>query len=182
MNKELLAEILEKHQLWLSEKEGGECANLIDANLSGADLRGADLWRANLSDAKLININLGDANLCGANLSWADVKGANLSGANLSGADLGGANLTNANLKGATLYGVHLDFSCLPLWCGGLHVKFGDEIMRQIAYHFCAQACNTPEYIAARNSILEYANGFHRADECGVLTPMETPDGENRDR
>ena len=177
MKKELLAEILEKHQLWLSGKEGGECANLRRADLrwfdlSGLDLRGTDLRHAYLNHANLSGANLGGANLCDANLG----------GANLSGAYLGWADLTNANLSGADLSGAVLDFSCLPLWCGGLHVKFGDEILRQIAYHFCAQACNTPEYIAARNSILEYANGFHRADECGVLTPMATPDGEkNRD-
>lgn len=52
MTKEKLAEILEKHKLWLDGKEYGAKANLRganlreanlrEANLSGADLRGAD--------------------------------------------------------------------------------------------------------------------------------------------
>ena len=114
--------------------------------------------RANLSGA-----DLSDANLIGANLSGADLIGANLIGANLIGADLSGANLIEADL----------DFSCWPLWCGGLAVKVCKRIAVQLAYHFCKLDCDDPEYIAARNAILDFANQFHRVGECGKLEKID---------
>ena len=99
----------------------------------------------------------------------ADLSEANLSGANLSDADLRGANLRGAKLSGADLRGANLDFSCWPLWCGSLAVKVCKRIAVQLAYHFCKLDCDDPEYIAARNAILDFANQFHRVDECGKL-------------
>lgn len=84
MSKKQLAEVLEKHRLWLLGKKGGV----------RADLRWADLIEANLSEA-----NLSEANLRGADLRWADLSWANLRGANLSGANLRGANLSGADLS-----------------------------------------------------------------------------------
>ena len=83
------------------------------------------------------------------------------------------ANLQGADLQGADLWGANLDYSVWPLWCGGLHVKTDKRIMAQLAYHFCAQDCDDPEYIKARNAILWFANQFHRADECGELERKE---------
>ena len=125
------------------------------------DLHGLDLRGLNFSGANLRGANLRDANLCSA-----DLHGANLCGADLCGADLRGANLCGANLRGA-----NIDYACWPLWCGGLHVKIDKRIACQLAYHFCNQDCDDPEYIEVRNAILKFANQFHRADECGVLRP-----------
>lgn len=83
MTSDKIKEILEKHRKWLTDEEGGECADLSGANLCGANLRGA-------------------------NLSWADLSGANLRGANLSGADLRRADLSGADLRGANLRGANL--------------------------------------------------------------------------
>ena len=96
-------------------------------------------------------------------LSGADLREANLSGADLREADLSGANLSGANL----------DFSCFPLWCGGLHIKTDVRLAAQVAYHLCTMQCDDVEYIAMRNSILEFANKFHRVNECGMLTPID---------
>lgn len=102
-------------------------------------------------------------------LSWADLHGENLYGADLRWECLRGANLCGAYLLGANFCGADLDYSAWPLWCGALHVKTDKRIMCQLAYHFCAQDCDDPEYIAARNAILDFANQFHRVDECGRL-------------
>lgn len=91
-------------------------------------------------------------------------KGADLSKANLCEADLRGADLYRADLCGA-----NLDYSCWPLWCGSLDVKVDARIARQLAYHFCRLACDDPEYLEARKAIAEFANGFHRVDECGRI-------------
>ena len=99
-----------------------------------------------------------------ANLSGANLRRANLSGANLIGANLRGANLIGANLRRA-----NLDFACWPLWCGSLAVKVCKRIAVQLAYHFCKLDCDDPEYITARNAILDFANQFHRVSECGKL-------------
>ena len=119
-----------------------------------------------LSRLDLNHLDFSDANLRGANL-----RGANLFGADLRGADLFDANLRDANLRGANLFGAYIDFACWPLWCGGLHVKIDKHIACQLAYHFCNQDCDDPEYIEARNAILKFANQFHRASECGILEP-----------
>lgn len=108
-------------------------------------------------------------NLYGADLRWECLRGANLCGADLRGAKLRGADLCGAYLLGANFCGADLDYSAWPLWCGALHVKTDKRIMCQLAYHFCAQDCDDPEYIAARNAILDFANQFHWVDECGRL-------------
>ena len=89
--------------------------------------------------------------------------------ANLRGADLNGADLREANLRGADLREADLDFSCWPLSCKGLNVKVDRRLAAQLAYHFCGQQCDDPEYQAARSAILKFANTFHRVAECGVL-------------
>ncbi|HCF2955926.1 TPA: pentapeptide repeat-containing protein [Pseudomonas aeruginosa] len=101
--KEELAEIIEKHRLWLDDEEWGERADLSGADLSGANLSYAYLRGANLSGADLSGANLSYAYLRGANLSYAYLRGANLSGADLSGANLSYAYLRGANLSGANL-------------------------------------------------------------------------------
>ena len=93
-----------------------------------------------------------------------------LSVANLRGADLRGANLRDANLSGADL-----DFSCWPLWCGSLKAKTDKRLACQLAYHLCSMQCDDAEYINMRNSILAFANQFHRVDECGTLKLIELP-------
>ena len=113
--------------------------------------------------------NLSGLNLCDANLCDANLCDANLRGADLRHAYLRDANLCDANLRDAYLRGADIDYACWPLWCGGLHVKIDKRIACQLAYHFCAQDCDDPEYIAARNAILSFANQFHRTEECGLL-------------
>ena len=149
MNNEELKEILEKHAKYLNGDPDGERADLCGVILHGADLGGATLGGATLGDVTLGYVNL---------------YGANLHGANLYGADLGGANI---------------DFSCLPLWCGSLHVHFDNRQMIQILYHLLSvvsyskytseemrKALLTPE-------LCEIANKFHRVDECSKISPAD---------
>ena len=131
---------------------------ILDYDLRGADLRGANLRGADLSDA---------------DLSDADLRGADLRGADLSDADLRGADLSDADLRGADLRGADLDYSCYPLWCGSLHLKADKRLACQLAYHLCSMQCDDADYIKMRNSILGFANQFHRADECGELKERE---------
>ena len=153
-------------------------ADLSEADLSEADLSEANLSEANLRGANLRGADLSEADLRGADLRGADLRGANLSEADLSEADLRGADLRGANLSEANLRGADLDFSCFPLWCGGLHIKTDVRLAAQVAYHLCTMQCDDTEYIAMRNSILEFANKFHRVNECGILTPIDGG-GEN---
>lgn len=88
-------------------------------------------------------------------------------------ANLRGADLRGAYLREAVLREVNIDYSCWPLWCGSLDVKVDARIAAQLAYHFCRLGCDDPGYIAARNAILDFANTFHRAEECGKLEPQE---------
>ena len=133
-------------------------ADLSDADLSDADLRGADLRRADLR---------------GADLRRADLRGADLRRADLSDADLSDADLRGADLRRADLRGADLDYSCYPLWCGSLHLKADKRLACQLAYHLCSMQCDDADYIKMRNSILGFANQFHRTDECGELKERE---------
>ena len=95
------------------------------------------------------------ANLRHANLSYANLHHANLIDANLSGADLRGADLSNANL----------DFSVLPLWCGG-QFKADEKICKQLVAHTVRimelSEIEEPELIKMMN---EYKKGWHREKE-----------------
>ena len=178
-------------------------ADLRSANLRGADLRGANLMGADLSDADLRSANLRSADLRSANLMGADLRSANLRGADLRSANLRGADLRSANLRGANLRGADLsdadlmganlmvadlsdadlrsanlsdadlDYSCYPLWCGSLHLKADKRLACQLAYHLCSMQCDDADYIKMRNSILGFANQFHRVDECSELEERE---------
>ena len=154
MTQEELNVILDKHKKWLDGEAGGERANLTGANLRGADLREADLRGADLR---------------GADLRKADPRKADLRGADLRGADLRRIDLYGADLSEADLSEADLDYFCWPLWCGSLDVKVDARIARQLAYHFCRLDCDDPEYLEARKAIAEFANGFHRVDECGRI-------------
>ena len=146
---------------------------ILDYDLRGADLSDASLRGANLRGADLSNANLSNADLRGADLRGANLRGAGLSEADLSNANLRGADLRGANLRGADLRGADLDYSCYPLWCGSLHFKADKRLACQLAYHLCSMQCDDADYIKMRNSILGFANQFHRVDECGELKERE---------
>lgn len=156
LTKEELDSILADHKFWL--KSG--CTKGKQADLHDADLCEADLH---------------DANLCEADLCGADLRGANLCGANLCGADL-----CVANLCGADLCGADIDFSCLPLWCGSLSAHFDDRQLRQIAYHLVKAGLQSknasPETKAELVKLIDFANGFHRVKECGMIEKPEAPE------
>ena len=114
-----------------------------------------------------------DYDLRYADLNGADLRDAFLNGADLRGADLRDANLRGANLRGADLSGADLVYSCYPLWGGSLHLKADKRLACQLAYHLCSIQCDDADYIKMRNSILGFANQFHRVDECGELEERE---------
>ena len=80
-----------------------------------------------------------------ADLRWADLQGTDLQEADLQEADLRGANLFN---------------TCLPLWCGGLHIKLDRLQMAQLAYHFCSMDCEDDEIKGLQKSLYQLANEF----------------------
>lgn len=155
MEKGKLENILKSHSMWLKCECGGSIANLSGANISGANLRRADLSGADLSVANLSGADLSMANLSEANLRGADLSKACLLRANLSGADFRGANLSMANL----------DFSCLPLWCGG-QFKADLRICKQLVAHVVRimelSEIDEPELITAMN---KFKAGWHREKE-----------------
>lgn len=103
-----------------------------------------------------------------------DGERADLRDADLRDADLCDADLRGADLRGANLCGADLDFSCLPLWCGSLTAHFDDKQLRQIAYHLVKAGLNSKnaseETKKELAKLVDFANGFHRVDECGKIT------------
>jgi len=199
MTKEELTRILDKHQKWLNDEPGGECANLVNANLRdahlihtdlssadlrNADLRGTDLRHADLRHADLRGTDLRHAKLIDADLRDADLRDADLSSANLryddlSGANLSSANLSSADLRNADLKGTNLDFSAFPLWCGGLDVHIDDRLAIQLLYHLLRNvqySKNTSEEMKktlCTPELIGLANRFHRVEECGRIGVQE---------
>lgn len=107
ITEEELAVVLDKHQKWLDNEEGGERADLSDTEiphcLEGVNLAEANLAGANLAEANLSCVNLYRANLYHANLQHANLHEAFLEEANLVGADLTQAGLCWADLGAADL-------------------------------------------------------------------------------
>ena len=179
MNEDKLSKTLREHRQYLYGLPDGNRADLQDADLRYADLQGAVLRSANLQGANLQGADLRSADLQGADLRRVDLQGADLRFVDLRFADLQDADLRYANLQGADLQdadlkGADLDYSSWPLWCGSLDVKVDARIARQLAYHFCRLDCDDPEYKAARDSIKNFANKFHRVEECGEITGEKT--------
>lgn len=119
-----------------------------------------------------------------ADLSYMDLSGMNFKSENLGcmilrGADLRNADLTNTTLIETDLKGANLDYSCLPLWCGSLTAHFDDRQLRQIAYHLVKAGLHSknasPETKRELAKLIDLANGFHRVDECGIITWKEEP-------
>lgn len=110
---------------------------------------------------------------CRTDPRHVDLSGTNLMYQDLIGEDLRGVNLKGVNLRYADLTGADLDFSCWPLWCGSFNVIVDTRIAAQLAYHFCRLECDDIEYLKARNAIVEFANKFHRVNECGKLLTKE---------
>ena len=186
------ASILNLHKAWIIGEDYWKRADLSRADLREANLSGADLREADLREANLSGANLREANLSGANLSWADLSGANLREADLreadlrradlreadlSGADLRWADLSGADLSGADLSGADLDYSGLPLWCGSLSAHFDDKQLKQIAYHLVKaglQSKNASDETQAElRKLIQFANGFHRAEKCGLIKDVQ---------
>ena len=86
------------------------------------------------------------------------------------------ADLYNADLRNADLRGANIDFSCLPLWCGSLTAHFDDKQLKQIAYHLVKAGLQSKnastETKKELSKLIDFANGFHRVDECGLIAEL----------
>ena len=71
MTSEEIKKVLDSHQKWINEEDGGERANLREADLREANLREADLREANLRGADLHGADLSKADLRGADLDFS---------------------------------------------------------------------------------------------------------------
>ena len=149
-------------------------SDLRDSNLSGSNLSGSDLRGSNLSGSNLINSNLSRSNLYNSNLSNCELSNCNLSGSNLSNCDLSRSNLRFTNLSRSDL-----DFACMPLWCGDLKAGYDDKQIIQQLYHVLSHVKYSPNASDDLKSkmltdeLIELANRFHRANECGKLTERQ---------
>lgn len=153
-----LRDVLREHKRWLNDEDGAKRADLRDANLRYADLSGADL-----RGAYLYGVDLRNADLYGADLRDVDLRNADLRNVNLHGVDLSGADLSGADL----------DYSELPLWCGSFAANFDDRQLKQIAYHLVKAGLKSENASAETKrelrKLIDFANGFHRAEECGMI-------------
>ena len=185
---EMIKNILALHKKWLNEEEGGERADLHGADLDGVcldniDFRNANLKCASFRGAVITNSDFRSADLYGADFRGAFLQGSDFASANLKNADFTWANLCdadflNADLMGADLgeadiKGVDFDYSCLPLWCGSLDAHFDDKQLKQIAYHLVKAGLQSKnasnETKTELRKLIPFANGFHRAEECGLI-------------
>jgi len=95
----------------------------------------------------------------------ADLTGADLTCADLTGAYLGGADFRGADLVGANFRGADLDFSSLPLWCGGQGAKIDPKLAAQFLLHALAFECDDPRYQAVREAARDLCSESHRRAE-----------------
>ena len=114
-----------------------------------------------------------------ADLTGADLRWANLTGANLTGADLREADLREADLRWADI-----DYSCWPLWCGGLDVHIDDRQAIQLLYHlmrnvlYSKDTSDKLKKALGTKKLITLANKMHRADVDRIKLPNEEPVNE----
>ena len=82
------------------------------------------------------------------------------------------------DLRRANLRRANIDFTCLPLRCGGLHWKIDKRQAAQLTYHLCSMQCDDEEFIRIRNFALPLANQMHRADVPRLEPIEETREAE----
>ena len=159
-----IREKLQKHNRWLNGENGGE----------KADLRHSDLRHSDLRDSNLHGSDLHDSNLSYSNLSYS----------NLSDSDLRDSDLHGSDLRYSNLHGSDLDFSCWPLWCGGLNVKIDDRLAIQLLFHTVQNALYSPyvsddiKRVLGNKEVVDIANRFHRAE----VTRIEPYEEDNHVR
>lgn len=121
MTKNELTEILQLHEMWLNEEEGGAQAKFEDLDLRGLDFRGANLIKADFKDADCSGVDF-----TGADLRCADFTGANLTGTDFSGGNLKWANFYKAHLTGARFNGAIIDCADFR-WARGIVNLTGEK-------------------------------------------------------
>jgi hypothetical protein len=173
LTKEQLAEILQKHKMWVDGEEGGERADLRGTNLRSADLRCTNLRYADLRSADLRSADLHYANLSYADLRSADLRYANLSYANLSYADLRYANLSSADLRSADLS----DAKNLVSSINYMEAYFERTAEGYIAYKTFNSSYEAPErWTIAPGSVIDEVVNECRTTMCGSginVAPLE---------
>lgn len=181
MTNEEIKDKVKKHVKWLRGEADGARAIFTSSDLkseilSSKKLDSADFRFANLNYAEFSCSILKSADFSFSDLRHVDFSYSNLSRANLAYTDLKWANLSGTSISGADLKGADLDYSCLPLWCGSLHAHFDDRQLRQIAYHLVKaglQSKNASDETKKElNKLVDFANGFHRVKECGLIEKM----------
>jgi uncharacterized protein YjbI with pentapeptide repeats len=119
MNHKELAEVVERHRLWLlGDTEEGRRAkftglDLYTEKLEGVDLRFADFSQADLSSAKIKESNLEHANMSEAVLTHVEFHRVNLGHVNLRNASCAGSTFYYARLEQADAVGADFGYSRL---------------------------------------------------------------------
>ena len=162
MTQKELDKIIYKHQLWLIDEKGGERANLCYKDISNLNMSHCDLSGAKMRGATLLHCDM----------EYCDLRDCDMRGSLIIY-----CNMICCDIRGADMEGANIDYSCLPLWCGSLTAHFDDRQLRQIAYHLVKAGLNSKnaseetKYELAK--LIDFANGFRRARECGMIKHME---------
>ena len=110
---------------------------------------------------------------------YVDMTGADMRGADMTDVDMTGADMRGADMRYANMTGANIDYSSFSLSCSFLNIKIDKRIAAQLMYHVCSMDCDDPDFIKARNSVLDFANTFHRVNECGKLFPKKEEENVN---
>ena len=113
-----------------------------------------------------------------ADLRYSDLSYSDLIGSDLRDSDLRDSDLSGSNLRDSDLSDSDLDFSCWPLWCGGLNVKIDDRLAIQLLFHTVQNALRSPyvsddiKRVLGNKEVVDIANRFHR-EEVARIEPYE---------
>lgn len=157
MTQKELNVILEKHEKWLTGKEGGEQANL----------EGADLKRLDFSKYELREIILKNADLYLANFNGVIMTDADLSGADCTGVDFSVTAIRGTNFEGATMDNVGIG-----LWDGGSGFQTDLKFVYQVLAVLCTlnvEGEGKDEFEKIKSMMLPYAVQSHIAEEVYLI-------------
>jgi len=142
---------------------------LRDSNLSGSILTNSVFYRTDISWVNMKCVSGTNVTFNQSNLGWSDFSGADLKNSIFRNSRLTGVNFINVKLNGTRLYNNDIDFSCFPLFCGSLDIKCDEKLFQQLAYHLCRLIVDNDEIKQCQKALIDVANKFHRAIECGII-------------
>lgn len=182
-------EMIEKHQKWLKDEEGGVKLHLVNEKIKDVFVINADLTKAVFSSSSLEccyfknctfkQVQFDTTDIVHSTMIYCNFEGSYFDGAKGFGSDFAFSDFTNAMLtstkffatdfEDAILKGACLDYSAFQLRCTSFGMIVDQRLPFQLAYHICRMKSDDPAVQELQKLIKPFANKSHLVLMCGEI-------------